>query len=117
MDQTPPSRVVRRYTITDLEDIGFSRRTIYYYVSTGVLPRCAGGRGRATYYTQEHVKILEAIRKQRESARTLDDFRDRLAMKREREEAKHGPNHHPTRSVAAHPGRRGRGGGWWAARR
>lgn len=68
---TPPAV----YSIDALESEGFSRRTIRYYISIGVLPH-AHGRGRSAYYTTVHLDILQAIRNARDSRRTLGDVKE-----------------------------------------
>lgn len=63
------------YSIEVLMDEGFSRRTIRWYITIGVLPH-AEGRGRTAYYTDTHLAILRRIKKSRDVRKTLVDVRE-----------------------------------------
>lgn len=70
-----PSRV---YSIQALMAEGFSKRTIYYYTHTRVLPPALGS-GPTAHYTDQHISILRAIKERRDAAIRLDDLADHLA--------------------------------------
>lgn len=78
-----PSERQALYLITDLEEMGFTRRTIYYYVSIGLM-QPAIGRGRTAYYTEEHAAALRLIREERDENRSLSDIRDLLSERARR---------------------------------
>jgi DNA-binding transcriptional MerR regulator len=69
----PPTR---SYSIDALLAEGFSLSSLRYYVRTGVLPRAEGGRGRAAYYTDRHLRILREIKRTKDERRDLRDLRD-----------------------------------------
>ena len=67
------------YTIDQLtSEFGISRHTIYGWRKKGVLPPPIGGR-RFALYTDEHIKIIRAIRRLVHDDRvTLSDLAERL---------------------------------------
>jgi len=68
--------IPRTYSIAQLsEDTGFSKRMIRWYVSAGILPP-ANGRGPTAFYTDEHLRRLRAIQRERENRRTAADWRE-----------------------------------------
>lgn len=67
-----------RYHIEDLVAAsGISRRTIHYYISTGLLPH-AQGSGRNGYYTQVHMNRLLRICQLRNQFVVLRDIKQIL---------------------------------------
>jgi DNA-binding transcriptional MerR regulator len=56
---------------------GVPPRRLRYYVAERLIPPPVG-RGRAAYYTHEHLGRLEQIRALREVNLSLDEIRDRL---------------------------------------
>ncbi len=67
------------YTVKGLaERAGVTPRTIYYYVSEGLLPRPEGG-GPTTSYRAEHLARLRLIRRLKEEYLPLAEIRRRLA--------------------------------------
>jgi DNA-binding transcriptional MerR regulator len=55
------SKVDNKYTIKDLcERFGITPRTIYYYISIGLLPP-AGGRGRGFKFSEEFAQKLQNV--------------------------------------------------------
>ena len=68
-----------RYTVKELADRGgVTPRTIYYYVSEGLLPPPERG-GPATTYRDEHLARLRLIRRLKEEYLPLAEIRRRLA--------------------------------------
>jgi DNA-binding transcriptional MerR regulator len=67
------------YSIDELtSEFGISRHTIYGWRKKGVLPPPVGGR-RFAQYTQEHYRIIKAIRMLVHDQRvTLADLAERL---------------------------------------
>lgn len=67
------------YTIDQLtSEFNISRHTIYGYRKAGVLPPPVGGR-RYAHYTDQHIRIIRAIRKCVHDDRiTLADLAERL---------------------------------------
>lgn len=67
------------YTIDQLtSEFGISRHTIYGWRKKGVLPPPVGGR-RFALYTDEHIRIIRAIRRLVHDDRvTLSDLAERL---------------------------------------
>ncbi len=65
-------------TVRQLADrLGVPPRRIRYYVQQNLLPPPVG-RGRASYYTSEHYRLLQQILTLREVNLSLDEIRDRL---------------------------------------
>ncbi len=68
-----------RYLIEDLcERTGFTRRTIRYYIQSGLLEPPAG-RGRGGFYDESHLRRLLEIRSQQERGLRLQAIRQLLA--------------------------------------
>lgn len=64
----------KRYTIEDLQElIGYSRRTIRYYVQEGLVDPPAG-RGRGGFYFDSHLKRLLHIKSLQEQGLKLSDI-------------------------------------------
>jgi DNA-binding transcriptional MerR regulator len=64
------------YTIDDLGKLtGYSRRTIRYYVSEGLLDPPAG-RGRGGFYYDSHLKRLQQIRAMQERGLRMSDIQN-----------------------------------------
>ncbi len=69
----------KKYTIEDLCDLtGFSRRTIRYYVQSGIIDSPAG-RGRGGFYNDTHLDKLRQIRAFQEQGLTLQAIQARLS--------------------------------------
>jgi len=69
----------KKYTIEELCELtGFSRRTIRYYVQSGIIDAPAG-RGRGGFYFDSHVDKLRQIRSFQEQGLTLQTIQSRLA--------------------------------------
>ena len=67
-----------KYTIEELCDLtGFSRRTIRYYVQSGIIDAPAG-RGRGGFYFDSHVDKLRQIRSFQEQGLSLQTIQSRL---------------------------------------
>ena len=67
-----------KYTIEDLCDLtGFSRRTIRYYVQSGIIDAPAG-RGRGGFYFDSQLDKLRQIRAFQEQGLTLQAIQARL---------------------------------------
>jgi len=68
-----------RYLIDVLCELsGYSRRTIRYYIQSGLLDPPAG-RGRGGFYSEGHVERLRAIRRLQEAGLTLESIRVALS--------------------------------------
>jgi len=68
----------KKYNIGQLAGLsGVSRRTIRYYVQSGLLPAPAGG-GRGHYYTAEHLRVLQQICTLKENRLSLEEIAVRL---------------------------------------
>ena len=68
----------KKYTIEELCELtGFSRRTIRYYVQSGIIEAPAG-RGRGGFYYDSHVDKLRQIRSFQEQGLTLQTIQSRL---------------------------------------
>ena len=68
----------KKYTIEELCDLtGFPRRTIRYYVQSGIIAAPAG-RGRGGFYNDSHVDKLRQIRAFQEQGLTLQTIQSRL---------------------------------------
>jgi excisionase family DNA binding protein len=67
------------YSIEEVcAEFGISRHTVYNWVKKGVLPHPEGGR-RYAYYTDQHMKIIRAIKTLVHDRRvTLADLAERL---------------------------------------
>lgn len=66
------------YSVDELAAMfGLRRRTIRYYVERRVLPPPKGGRGPAAHYTDEHVRLLRAVRSDVHDRVTLADLAER----------------------------------------
>lgn len=64
----------KKYNIGQLAELtGVSRRTIRFYVQSGLLPSPSGG-GRGHYYDGEHLKILQQICSLKENRHSLDEI-------------------------------------------
>src|SRR5438552_10905085 len=64
-------------TIQELADeAGVTPRTIRYYVEQGVLP--PPERGRPSEYTEEHLKVLDLVRRLKEQYLPLEEIRSML---------------------------------------
>jgi len=71
--------VAEGYTVKELADrAGVTPRTVYYYVSEGLLPPPEGG-GPATTYRDEHLARLRLIRRLKDEYLPLAEIRRRLA--------------------------------------
>jgi DNA-binding transcriptional MerR regulator len=67
------------YTVKELADrAGVSTRTVYYYVSEGLLPPPEGG-GPATTYSDDHLARLRLIRRLKDEYLPLAEIRRRVA--------------------------------------
>lgn len=66
------------YTLLELSDLtGVKYWTLREWRKQGVLQPPKGGlRGKFSYFTDEHVARIEAVKKMRDNNRTLDDIRD-----------------------------------------
>ena len=73
---TSTAESARIYTIDALLSEGFSRAQIFRYRKTGVLPP-AEGRGRHAYYTDQHLKIVRAIKRAKDERVRLEDIAER----------------------------------------
>jgi DNA-binding transcriptional MerR regulator len=68
----------QRYSIGELvQATGVSRRTVRFYVQTGLLPP-PKGKGRGHYYETEHFERLTRIRELRDRGYSLDRVRSAL---------------------------------------
>jgi DNA-binding transcriptional MerR regulator len=68
-----------RFTIADLvEASGLTERTIRYYIQEGLVSP-ALGRGRARYYTTQHMQELTAVADLRNRHLSIDEIRERLS--------------------------------------
>lgn len=68
-----------RFTMAELvEATGLSARTIRYYIEQGIVMR-AKGRGRASYYTPEHLERLARVADLRERGLSLEEIREAVA--------------------------------------
>lgn len=77
----------RGLTITELADeTGVTRRTIHYYVASGLLP-ASGGDGRNARYGQGHVDRLRLIRELQREHLPLAEIRQRLERLTDRQVA------------------------------
>jgi DNA-binding transcriptional MerR regulator len=71
---TQNNREDAEYTLAELaERSGVPGRTIRYYIARGVLAEPAR-RGRGAFYTAEHLKQLEGIRRSQEKGLTLAEI-------------------------------------------
>jgi DNA-binding transcriptional MerR regulator len=76
-----------RFTLDELsEATDVPERTIRFYIEGGLLPPAAG-RGRAAYYTSEHVRRLTHIADLRRQRYTLDEIRNALTSNESNQEA------------------------------
>ncbi len=70
----------KKYNIGQLAELsGVSRRTIRFYVQSGLLPAPAGG-GRGHYYTAEHLRVLQQICTLKENHLSLEEITIRLKL-------------------------------------
>jgi DNA-binding transcriptional MerR regulator len=68
-----------RFSMHDLvESSGLSERTIRYYITQGLIAP-ALGRGRARYFTPDHLEQLERAATLRAQRHSIEEIRDRLA--------------------------------------
>ncbi len=68
----------KKYNIGQLAELsGVSRRTIRFYVQTGLLAAPAGG-GRGHFYTAEHLRALQRICTLKENHLSLEEIAVRL---------------------------------------
>lgn len=64
----------KKYSIGQLAELsGVSRRTIRFYVQTGLL-KPPKGLGRGAHYTDEHLQALQSICIQKENNRRLEEI-------------------------------------------
>lgn len=67
-----------RFSLTELVDAsGVPERQIRQYITEGLVPQ-ALGRGRARYFTPEHLTRLELVKQLRRERLSIDEIRDRL---------------------------------------
>jgi len=67
------------FTIEELaQRVGVPLRTIRYYITEGLLPG-PGGRGKAAFYSEEHLLRLRLIRRLVEQRVPLSQIRERLS--------------------------------------
>jgi DNA-binding transcriptional MerR regulator len=67
----------RIYSIEALLAEGFTRDQLFHYRKIGVLPKAHGG-GRNAYYTDIHLRIVRAIKRQRDERTTMADIAERF---------------------------------------
>jgi len=68
-----------KYTISEIaEKTGLTRRTIRYYVQTGIIPS-PEGKGGAARYTDEHLVMLQMIRILQSSHLKLEGIREAIS--------------------------------------
>ena len=69
----------RGYTIFELASItGINRWTLKGWKKRGILPPSLGGRGPCAYYTNDHLRRIEQIKRDLYDSRvTIADLRDR----------------------------------------
>jgi DNA-binding transcriptional MerR regulator len=67
-----------RFSLAELvEASGVPERTVRAYITDGLVPP-ALGRGRARYYTPDHLARLELVARLRADRLSVDEIRDRL---------------------------------------
>lgn len=64
------------YSIDALTALGFTKRTIQYYIQQGILPYAFGGRGQNAYYGIEHIEILHRLRVRNDAIKSMEDLRE-----------------------------------------
>ena len=70
---------MRALTIGDLEtESGTSRSTIYYYVRAGLLPPAQKSSPTRAIYTDDHVELLEEIRRLKQEGLDIKAIREQL---------------------------------------
>ena len=76
-----------QYNIQTLCDrVGISRRAIRFYVQRGLIPAPVG-KGRGTYYTEEHLSRLEEISRLQQLGLSLDAIESVLSGAESEQEA------------------------------
>lgn len=74
MSERKQSVPPREYTLAELAELsGTPGRTIRYYIARGVLAGPAKG-GRGAFYTEEHLRGLERIRREQQAGQTLAEI-------------------------------------------
>jgi DNA-binding transcriptional MerR regulator len=67
-----------RFSLAELEEAsGVSERTIRQFITDGLVPP-ALGRGRARYFTPDHLQRLELVAQMRADRLSVDEIRARL---------------------------------------
>lgn len=73
---------MRALTIGELEtESGVSRSTIYYYVRAGVLPPAQKSSPTRALYSDDHVELLEEIRRLKQNGLDIKAIRERLQLR------------------------------------
>jgi len=73
VDQIEP-----RFSLAELvEASGLTERTVRHFITVGLMPP-AHGRGRARYYTTDHLARLELVARLRAERLSFDEIRERL---------------------------------------
>jgi AcrR family transcriptional regulator len=73
---------MRALTIGDLEtESGTARSTIYYYVRAGLLPSAQKSSPTRAIYTDDHVELLDEIRRLKRDGLDLDAIRKQLEQR------------------------------------
>ena len=76
MEQIEP-----RFSLAELvEASGLPERTVRHFITEGLMPP-ALGRGRARYYTPDHLERLELVNRLRAERLSFDEIRARLNEK------------------------------------
>jgi DNA-binding transcriptional MerR regulator len=67
-----------RFSLAELEEAsGVPERTIRQFITAGLVPP-ALGRGRARYFTPDHLQRLELVARMRGDRLSIDEIRSRL---------------------------------------
>jgi DNA-binding transcriptional MerR regulator len=75
--------LARRYSAEELSQLtGIAQRTIRFYISQGLVP-AAGGKGRGSYYTDDHLMRLVAVSEMKRTGLDLPRIRSLLELSRD----------------------------------
>ena len=73
---------MRALTIGELEtESGVSRSTIYYYVRAGLLPAAQKSSPTRALYTEDHVELLDEIRRLKQEGLDIKAIREQLRQR------------------------------------